>query len=578
MSARSKLGFSKVRYDLMVDNDGRWVLHDSLADKAEAIARAKVLITSPRVTGVRVFEEPGDMTMASQEKSVFAAGTGDAAMAERARDADDTLPYCEHWTDLTLKDSRRFIARVLRDQLDKWVITPLELLHAPVYQDRLDNAGPFLQRLVQKAAVLQARQKNQNMHERAKELNNLISEGRRRLYQDAKEEKLPVLSDGQTIPMICADLERHGRSNLREYYVYAALANHVRGLNSWMDKLDRVFALVDSSFQPEHMALIDGYVAEALEAASAVKDVLGEQPNMLMALATLADLAYGRLAHLEADAPTSLQVLNMMLGADKLPQTRQALLMRLVQQVGSARALISAENLPKELEMLNILVQSLTDDDGELLGGELLREAFYARWDRMMVEENVAQLTRGTKNPMGKLTKMLNLIEMSMGMRTKKRLGNYFRIFLNDRESRDFLLKQKNAFENQGKILADMQRRVIAAGVPDPECQQISEILDDMVLTMMHEEKIVENIERRERDVVKRCNSLLHLCKAGLVTQGEASAHVRSRVMRCLVDPSFMPNYFKGADDKHSRAQRANELHDALISAGLTEREAGLFG
>ncbi|HBC55379.1 MAG TPA: hypothetical protein DCZ06_14045, partial [Alphaproteobacteria bacterium] len=70
-------------------------------------------------------------------------------------DLVEALP-CFQPGDLYSFESRQTIARLLRDSLARWRITPLELLHHPGHLERLESTGTVLQAAVQKVAIAQS--------------------------------------------------------------------------------------------------------------------------------------------------------------------------------------------------------------------------------------------------------------------------------------------------------------------------------------------------------------------------------------------------------------------------------------
>jgi hypothetical protein len=175
----------------------------------------------------------------------------------------------------------------------------------------------------------------------------------------------------------------------REFLIRGAFARLLRGHGDWNDKLRALIALGRGDPKAEATAYLDEMVAEILDGAEAVKEVLGGQPDAAAANRALIHLSTGSC--LPPKNPISCVVeLNDMLGRLEMPLTREVLLERVAREIGGTRRL-TKEGHDAEREAFVGLVRELVVDDG-IMGGPGMADAVVKR-ARMALSETDIDLT-----------------------------------------------------------------------------------------------------------------------------------------------------------------------------------------
>jgi len=156
------------------------------------------------------------------------------------------------------------------------------------------------------------------------------------------------------------------------------MARHLAGGGDWNTKLERVARLgaAGGALSEQALDILDETLAELLDGAAAVKELLGGQPDLGTANHTLIRLAQGRYPT-PKNPISCIEAVNAVLAAHALPLSRAAIYERVARELGGIRPL-TREGRDRDRDLYVTLVRQLVELAG-LAGGPAVAEAVVRR-------------------------------------------------------------------------------------------------------------------------------------------------------------------------------------------------------
>lgn len=379
-------GKSSTTFEVQVRREGRWMIEGSFLEEAAARSCARVQMTSGGVEEVKVFKQRSLAGLSLEtllfhkavpvlkDKPMLLGGTAEGA------------PVCAGPDDLYGFESRVVINRLLRAFLDKFRITPTELLYSFTYLRKLDEQGVLLGAAIQAVARHHGDLRGFAVPARARELRGFADAVmvRARDFQ-AERKRLPAF-DPKDLPATSRAIEAAVGEERHDAVFLGQLTHHLADRNSLGGKLDLLLGLVGGDSgdggvggEPRHLALIDGVMADALGSADVVKDLLGAQPNLAIGLCVLADHILGRdpQPRGEPASPLLARVGDLILRG-RAPCCRAVLVERIRHSLNGAQPL-DRRDPKKEALLADHLATHLRDGQGRMLGGPEAEKALARR-------------------------------------------------------------------------------------------------------------------------------------------------------------------------------------------------------
>ncbi len=362
-------GKSSTAFEVQVRREGRWVIEASFFEEAAAMSCARVQMTSGGVEEVKVFKHRSLAGLSLEtllfhktvpvvkDKPMLLGGTAEGA------------PVCTVPDDLYSFESRVVINRLLRAFLDKFRITPTELLYSFTYLRKLDEQGILLGAAIQAVARHHADLHGFAVPARARELRGFadVVMTRARDFQ-AERKRLPAF-DPKDLPATSRAIDAAVGEERHDAVFLGQLTHHLADRNSLGGKLDLLLGLIDDEGEPRHLALIDGVMADTLGSADVVKDLLGAQPNLAMGLCVLADHILGRDPDPRGEPASALLArVGDLIVHGRAPCCRAVLVDRIRHALNGAQPL-DRRDPKKEALLADHLATHLRDGQGRMLGG-----------------------------------------------------------------------------------------------------------------------------------------------------------------------------------------------------------------
>lgn len=372
-------GKSSTAFEVQIRREGRWTIEGTYDEERRALASARSWLAVSGVEEVKAlrFRTLAGLSLETvifqkavpvvKDKPMTLGGTAEGA------------PYCTAPGDLYEFEARVVTGRLLRAFLDKFRITPTELLHSWTYLRKLDEQGLLLGAALQAAARHHADRHGVAVPARARELRGFADAAmaRARDFQ-AERKSLPAFDP--------ADLSRSSRAlvmalgeEAHDFAFLSQLTVHLADRNSLAGKLEMLLDLIGPEVEPRHLALLDGVMADALGSAELVKELLGAQPNLALGLCALADLILGRDPQPKSEPVSPLLAhVGALIVQGRAPCCRAVLLERIRQSLNGTQPL-DRRDPKKEALLADHLATHLRDPQGRLLGGAEVEKALARR-------------------------------------------------------------------------------------------------------------------------------------------------------------------------------------------------------
>ncbi len=554
---------------------GGWSLVEALEDRSVALERAKELVASGS-TAVKVVKETHQPDTGDyMSLTIFEEGKLEVKKKAKIDDEISSVP-CFKPDDLYSYHARMTMARLLGEWLARQRLTVTELIHSAEALEKFEATGTTYQHAIQKVAVASAADAEVPVAQLVKQLMELCTAAIHRVYKDERRGLFQTLEAGQFKPLA----EKIVKNADASYVLNGSLAKYLARAKSWDAKLQRVLALMDElpADGPVRALLlnsIDTIVAEMLNGAAALADLLGPNPDLGHALLNLVQLFLGAPADAFDGGDGGINALAQHFAKDDLPNARAAIAERILTELKGMKRLCP-DSLDDELKMLRRLANHLVRGQGKYLSHEDLIGAFIDRSKRLVTHEPLAQFMASAKTGDEKVDRLLTIEESLIGVENKRTLCSFIVPIIGS-----------NGFENQLcaggspvqrlRRATELQERVLRSGFQDIEKARIASALDAVAVQIEKRTGFLASLETRLTNPVERAQAILKLCTANIFTEGELSAKVRRQLLAALAKPGFLAGYVAqvGREKKTAvdRDEVLTELVGRLEQAGIAPED-----
>ncbi len=348
-------------FEVQVNEGGRWVTVDVHESRTPSLKQAEDLVETGRYAAVQV--------VADSDR------TGTEIIFEKTVKEDSrtiTLvpikqaPICKNLVEYYGLSSRMTLAKVLRNYLDNIGLSALEFLFDRSELLMLERNDAIFPKLMQQLSSAQARVLSVTPAERADVLFAAAEQIKEnaRTYLD-EETGIRILKEKGLGALL---KWANTRGDADDAYILSrhALSRLLNEGGDWNSKLLLLVELGGGNLDPAAVDCLDEVMAEVLDGANAVVELLGGQADAAMANRALILLCAGRCP--APPRPISCIVeFNSLMGRFNFPQTRKVLYDRVASYLSGTRNL-TREGKEKDREAFVGLVRELVDVAG-LKGG-----------------------------------------------------------------------------------------------------------------------------------------------------------------------------------------------------------------
>ena len=457
------------RYEVMTQRDGRWVMDCHVATEVDALARAEELYADESIAAIRVvrahFGGGGKSFETQIMERVREARKGQPPL--RLAAAPDENAWCETLADFYGPSSRYAMARLLRNYLDRYQITPTELLHNHRWIKLLDNQESLMPSAIQRMAALQAEQRKLDRRVCTDVIDKFVNEASSKARDALASRAAPKLGEGGLPELAEAINERVKDPAEHSFWQRYAVARAFEDMNAFAAKFERAMEWAAADLPPAMLPMIDELCAGAMGAASMIKDTLGNQPHLGAALTALADLAAG---HQEPDllgAPAGFAAFADLMSSAAMPETRSVLYDRLQRELATDKPL-SREAPLVQRRQFETLMDKLADDTGLFAGGLAMVAALARRSRRFDIVGGVEDIRLTAATPMERIEELLATEKTMVSRRQQQSVGTYLHDAIDklDGAAAAELITLRTRIGDTG--LPDAMKKALTARIPAP--------------------------------------------------------------------------------------------------------------
>ncbi len=485
--------------------------------------------------------------------------------------------YCTCVEDFFTPAARDLIGRFCRTFLDQYCLTPTELLHSPEHQNKLDSLGPALRGAVERAAAHQAEASGGAITSaaRIKELYALFTDLRRHTMA---RKKAVVPAPVGTVGFVEAVSSVVGDSAGPDgdLAVNLGLTEHLRDCRSWSEKVDRVLGLIEDTVDQPHRPYAEDVLAEQLESAEAVDDVVGRPKTLDVRLHHIVDLLTQH--PVAEDEMTPVMARMVRLGPSVLSdKIRHSLMRSFMRGLAEPERLIPAsaadlldpqKTTHRELTAVCALLRRLETDSG-ILGGERVETLFEKRFSRLISPESLVDILRG-RPLVERLQILLDLRAVVIGSAQAALISEELDRAFENPDLRTRLAESTGNPMDRVRALGALDRALGAAPLPDDRKSGYRRMFADIQHDVIRREQVFARIEKSLPDSAKKGLYLLDLLLDGAFTAGQNTDTVRKLIRHYMNQPDFLSAYVAGIDDGQDKSRALAVLKNKMAAAGLT--------
>ena len=524
-----------IHYEVFLKKNRKaaWTLYEAHDDREAAIKMAHDVYAHNLIGSVRVTKERFDEE-ARTFRSVPICELGEEKFAADEEKTGTAQLPCLTPEDLSKPHARDTIRRVLTAWFERMQALPMELLHRPDLVESLEACGTELQHAVQKVAVASAKDSDANVHGYVKQLNELVQKALTRIYQDARNNKLPSYPASKSFTEIATEIHA---SDSRAYKLRAAMADRLKTARRFSDKLDALIDMADAlgtDGDARNFALgeVDNYAAEVISFDAGMLALLGPCKDLGETLERLTCLFDGdHSADAINYAPAICKRITLKIGKGEMDACRGVIAQALLTELQRPKRL-RPNSVREEVRLSRDLAQKLVMSPNSLLPTDALIKAFAARSSRLMHPETIDELLRHSRDPDEELDRLLALEENIVGEVNKQKLAGYAHGLLGSQQVQSWYLRGPNKPLERLASLTAHQRRVLKGHYPERDKAELAKSFDMMGMKVIDETKILNMVESGDRPALDKAMALLRLATAGALPVGDCSTDAQARALR----------------------------------------------
>ncbi len=468
--------------------------------------------------------------------------------------------YCTKTEDFFAQPARDLISRYLSSFLDQLVITPAELVHSAKYQKRLNDAGRVQMNTVDKIGSLQARFKGESQSKRVRELQTLVSQANRKVWDDDRERPVASLK-----PENFGDVVHKIPPDSRDYEGLRILTDHLGQYKVWKEKATVLVYMMAHCRQPQAWSLIEAVLGETMRSEPALDQLLGMPERLEVRCNDLIDLWKGCLTPRDTTAPVITDI-NNLIAADKVPSVKAGVEFSLFRSLAGRMPLRSAE---PDIEILavNEMFKRMWHNQ-TLLGGAKGMAMLEKRQTRGINTETVTDLLRDRKVLIDRLLYLMELTTLAVGPANRAILKTFIDHYFGDR---DFIPRVASGQEPpvpKLQTFTTLHKAIRNSWLTEDEKSNFAALVEASQAKLIVSSHLFEQIDKKGGGPAQKVLTIIDLCRKGTFIDGRNHDPAKRYLMTYLQDPAFMAEYLAGTSGEE-RARKVDLLVRTLASLGI---------
>lgn len=566
------------KFEVQVYVKDHWVTEDFCDTEREAQASAQEMLGNSTIGGVRILKAK---TRGGQEtERVIYTKMREATIqrSEAIRVAPiEEAPVCDTVDDLFRPEARLAVSRVLKPYLDRFVLTPTELLHNPREMKRVLNFESLAPSAVSRVAAVQTRAgegpgRAADVGKRNAVLHDLVNGAAERAREAASTADLPVLKD-HTLGWVLGQLDHQVPANQQTYYATVVLCRELVEMRSWLGKLESLLGLIKDEQDPRAKQVVDPVIADIFGSADALRDVLGRQPDLATALLRAIDVAEGRRTE-DENTPSVTNGLAERLTDSGLSGAQRSLFLAISRQLKSGQPLTHRDG-GAPLAAFRSIADRLVKPTG-VIGGPVMAEALVLGAQRFVEQGGETGKRMSLERTLGELSDVarqgvliLELFETDLGRQLEGPLRD--RLTEGVKRARDMsdLAPANLSLKDRMQRVAGLYARLQLSTLPNPGRQELTDHIDALVADFVVEGKLVERLDDPMSSLRQRAVRLAQFCASDVLTKPKAHSLFRERMVAHLRQPQFEEAFVSDIENAAQRQTALRDFYGLLRKAGF---------
>ena len=560
-------------FELQVFQSDHWVTQGFSNNERDARKQAQGLLANPNYGGVRVVRDV--MRAGGKESSVVIFTQMREATKEliRAQPIDEA-PMCRVAADLHTVDARNTMQRVLRQYIDKMVLTPTEIMHNHRELKRVLDFEALVPAAVSRVAALQAKEAGEEPAKRNRALFEMINDLHEQARLAAERPNLPELSQSTDLNGVVVRLEKLVGPEQIDFFALVCLSKDLSQTRSWLGKLERLLGLLKDDGNPRSRSLVDRVASDIFGSTNGLRDMLGRQPDLSTALCQLIDIIEGRFTPKGEETPEVTGQLARYLSSRDLVETRLALLRSVKRQLKGSAPLTHGEGEQQRKAYRDVALRLLRN--GTILGGGAMADALALGYQRFVEEGGATGRRNATARCASTLDTsadqirvMLALLEGELGAEHKDEFVGRIDSLIRRADSVNALTTPSLPPRDKMQQTALLHKALVASSLPEPQRAELADRVDTLLANFVEQSKIVERLDDPSASLRLRATRLVQFCASDALTRGKASKVAREHVVAHLRQPNFEQLFVADIAAPAERSAALKSFYGLLKQAGF---------
>jgi CRP-like cAMP-binding protein len=472
----------EITYEVQVSKEGRWNVAELCVTRGDGVKVAETLLAGGRVDAVRVLEE----REGRKPKVIFEkAGAGRAEKPITITAIEDS-PVCRTPANFFSFEARLTVARLLRQFLDEYGLTALELLYDFGRLRQIYRHETLYPQALHRLANIQARKTGEKPADRVEFLHRGMMDLMDRARDDAEVSRFHgILKEQGALAMVAA-VDKEFKGDHAVYLKGGAMAKLLGEDAEWNGKIALLCAELERGANGEALSFLDDALAEILDSGQAIQSIFGGQADLGTALRNMTLLSYGACTG-KGGRNSCLPKLNAVLGRTRLGRSRQIIVGR-VERALKGIAPLTKEDPKADREAFVNLLRMLVAPAG-LVGGPGMSEAVTLR-ARMSLADNGEDLTpeRAITEIQAVLTGravrlgyLLDLARSPFGQKNLAMVVKALAGLMAELPDLAALFPAGSSRQQQVAVVSDLRRRLDGEAIPKELRDQLARRLENLV-------------------------------------------------------------------------------------------------
>lgn len=562
-------------YEVQVYKGDHWVLESCFESEADARSFGKRILAGGKIEGIRIVRDwarPDGRHVETEIHQEFRSTSTAITIAP----IDEAPEICTTAGQVFAVEGRMVMNRLLRNYVERTVVTPTELLHNYTELKRLIDKDNLFATAVGRVAALQAERNGMDSRGRRDELYGILNGVTDRARLASARKDLPEISATGFVPAFQKLTDREKSPEDRDFLARVVLSRELVQMRNWLAKLDFLGELVrqDGGLTDAPLALVDGVIADVLGAPSVAQELLGLQGSLAEALCNLIDLSRGRLDVVNRAEDDRAVHLNELLAFHDLTETRHVVLDLVRRQLKSTQPLYRAD--PKlEHDAFREVQKRVSTPEG-ILGGPAMAEALVQRYLRFLegggatgrrkAMEEVSGLYPDAKD---RVRFLMALSQSDLGRQHGEDVTRLLEQATGNPQEFARFVDRGQPIKTNLERFTHFYRQVSDSAMPEPLRSRLADNIDNLLCSYIVESKVVERLDNPDDLMRHRANRLMQLCAPGILQSNKALGIVRERVIGHLRQPRFEQLYVADLTDPVLQQSALREFYRLLGQAGF---------